>query len=110
MSGFYEYSLLNTETRASIESVPDTTGATDDKTCGCHKRGDRWWICQYHEGYEEGVDRAKESKAHARLEEMGIDRERLKTAVDNDNWGHLVHAFEILSVCGVVLDTWEESE
>lgn len=50
------------------------------------------------------------SEIHTRLEEMGIDRERLKTAVDNDNWGHLVHAFEILSVCGVVLDTWEESK
>lgn len=47
------------------------------------------------------------SDIHARLEEMGIDRERLKAAVDNENWGHLVHAFEILSVCGVVLDTWE---
>lgn len=47
---------------------------------------------------------------HARLEQMGIDMERLKTAVDNENWGHLVHAFEILSVCDVVLSTWEESK
>lgn len=43
---------------------------------------------------------------YARLEELGIDRERLKTVIDNENWGALVHAFEVLTVLGTIVDKW----
>ena len=46
---------------------------------------------------------------HERLEELGVDRDRLQTALDsNENWGGMVHAFEFLATIGVVLDTWKE--
>lgn len=25
--------------------------------CGCEHRGDRWFLCTYHEGYDDGVER-----------------------------------------------------
>ncbi len=25
--------------------------------CGCEHRGDRWHLCSYHEGYDDGVER-----------------------------------------------------
>lgn len=25
--------------------------------CGCEHRGDRWFLCSYHEGYDDGVER-----------------------------------------------------
>jgi hypothetical protein len=53
MSSFYAWDELEPETRASIE-VQTTTGP-DEKRCGCHLRGERWWLCQYHVGYEDGV-------------------------------------------------------
>jgi hypothetical protein len=43
---------------------------------------------------------------YARLKELGIDRDRLKKVIDNDNWGALVHAFEVLTVLGTVVDKW----
>lgn len=26
--------------------------------CGCEHRGDRWFMCTYHEGYDDGVREA----------------------------------------------------
>lgn len=43
---------------------------------------------------------------YTRLEELGIDRDRLKTVIDHENWGALVHAFEVLTVLGTVVDKW----
>lgn len=41
------------------------------------------------------------------LESHGIDKARLKSAMDsNDNWGGMVHAFEYVTVCSAVLATW----
>lgn len=46
-----------------------------------------------------------------RLEEHGIDRQRLVRCMDGtDNWGALVHACEYLTVIGVVLDAWAEAD
>ena len=43
-----------------------------------------------------------------RLKELGIDRDRLNMVLNNgDNWGHLVYAFEVLTVLGVVLQEME---
>lgn len=45
-----------------------------------------------------------------KLAELGIDYQRLKACMDaRDNWGGMVHAFEYLSVCGVVLDAMRRS-
>lgn len=38
-----------------------------------------------------------------RLKEAGIDLERLTKVLDSkDNWGHLVHAYEVLTILGAV--------
>ncbi len=40
-----------------------------------------------------------------RCEALGIDFERLDKALDShDNWGHMVHSFEYLTVLGIVRD------
>ena len=28
--------------------------------CGCCHRGDRWWLCAYHDGYEDALDAVAE--------------------------------------------------
>ena len=58
MSGFYYYSTLSAATTRNIKARPDTPNAVNDKTCGCHGRGDKWWLCSYHEGFEDGVQAA----------------------------------------------------
>jgi hypothetical protein len=46
-------------------------------------------------------------KLYEDLESMGIDKERLRKALDaNDNWGKMAYAFEFLTVCGTVLANW----
>lgn len=41
----------------------------------------------------------------ARCAELGVDKERLRQALDQgDNWGDMIHAFEYLTVLGVVAD------
>jgi hypothetical protein len=48
---------------------------------------------------------------YEKLAEAGINKARLKTALDsNENWGHMVHAFEFLTVLGVVLTEWPDDE
>lgn len=38
-----------------------------------------------------------------KLRNLGVDGPRLKKCLDSkDNWGGMVHAFEYLTVCGVV--------
>ena len=45
------------------------------------------------------------------LAEAGITRDRLKTALDSrENWGGMTHAFEFLTVLGVVLTEWPAPE
>lgn len=35
------------------EVVPEAFGGV--RHCGCEKRGDRWWLCSYHVGFDEGA-------------------------------------------------------
>jgi hypothetical protein len=43
-----------------------------------------------------------------RIEALGVDADRLKTCLDSrDNWGGMVHAFEYLTVLGVVCDAMQ---
>ena len=47
------------------------------------------------------------NKVHEKLEELGIDQDRLSEVLTSkDNFGLLVHAFETVTVLGVVLDAW----
>lgn len=49
--------------------------------------------------------------AHEICREAGVDRQRLKTALDSkDNWGRMVHAFEYLTACSAVLASWPEDD
>jgi translation initiation factor 2 alpha subunit (eIF-2alpha) len=45
-----------------------------------------------------------------KLAEQGIDRERLERVMKPkaENWGHLVYAFEVVTVLGTVLDAMQE--
>lgn len=27
-------------------------------SCGCEVRGMKWWLCSYHEGFEDGIEDA----------------------------------------------------
>jgi hypothetical protein len=48
-----------------------------------------------------------DAKVYDRLAELGIDRDRLARALDSkEDWGNMVHAFEYLTVLGVVLTNW----
>lgn len=59
----FESDRLHPATMRSIEAQPP---AADDqkewpsKQCGCHVRGERkrWWLCAYHEGYDDGIEAA----------------------------------------------------
>ena len=52
-----------------------------------------------------------DSEIISKLEKTGINFERLdKVLESNDNWGSLVHAFEVLTVLGVVHDAMKEQE
>lgn len=55
MSGFYYYEALHPSTKRSIQAGADTANALNAKACGCHERSDKWWLCSYHEGYEDGT-------------------------------------------------------
>lgn len=47
---------------------------------------------------------------YARLEELGIDRARFARAMEaREDWGGMVHAFEWLTVLGVVLSHWPDA-
>ena len=46
--------------------------------------------------------------AHQVLEEAGIDKARLQTTLDGENWGRLVHAFETVTAIAALLATWPE--
>lgn len=46
--------------------------------------------------------------ATAQLREAGIDLDRLVAVLESsENWGHLVHAYEVLSVLGAVRNEME---
>jgi len=48
---------------------------------------------------------------HQILEEAGVSKDRLRTALDsNNNWGGMVHTFEYLATCSAVLATWPDEE
>lgn len=50
-------------------------------------------------------------QAHELCVEQGVDRARLKAALDsNDNWGKMVHAFEYLTAVSAVLASWPEDD
>lgn len=43
--------------------------------------------------------------------EAGIDATRLRKALDaKDNWGGMIHAFEYLTVLGIVADAFKNEE
>jgi hypothetical protein len=45
-------------TEASIERQgwDFNAGGRNGFTCGCEVRGTKWWLCGYHEGFEDGVE------------------------------------------------------
>ena len=51
------------------------------------------------------------NEIHEALIVAGIDRNRLDGVLaSHDAWGSLVHAFEVLTVLGIVLETWKRAE
>lgn len=40
----------------TLENILYVADYSDD-ACGCEHRGDRWFMCTYHEGYDDGVER-----------------------------------------------------
>lgn len=41
----------------TIENILYVSHYSPDSGCGCEHRGDRWHLCSYHEGYDDGVER-----------------------------------------------------
>jgi hypothetical protein len=55
----YESGDLHRLTRASINRGVVVGLVSGDKQCGCHQRppeSDRWWLCQYHIGMQDGIE------------------------------------------------------
>ena len=51
--------------------------------------------------------RNKTEQVYEALIDAGIDWKRLKKVMDGgENWGELVHAFEILTTLGTVIQKW----
>lgn len=32
---------------------PMIPGSETDRACGCHERNNKWWLCGYHEGFQD---------------------------------------------------------
>lgn len=45
------------ETVTSIEHPANLT--LGGFRCGCSKRGGNWWLCPYHQGYDEAIDQMR---------------------------------------------------
>ena len=54
MSTTMNYDHLEPETRADIQARRQ-----DGRPCECHPRGQYWYICDWHDGYDDGVVRMK---------------------------------------------------
>jgi hypothetical protein len=58
MSSLYAWTEIPAPIRSSIEANTPTPTSSG---CSCHKRGERWYLCQYHVGMMDGWDMAEES-------------------------------------------------
>lgn len=68
--GSYMWDRLELFTRREIERQEWRGGdETAVKVCGCEPRGDSWWLCQYHEGVDDGA------------EAVGLEVERLNAVL-----------------------------
>ena len=52
MSHFYVWNDLHPYTRKAIHA--------SGEHCGCHERGDMWYLCEGHDGVEEGASHVQE--------------------------------------------------
>ena len=63
MSSRYKWDELDPFTRRQIELQPWDTGYGTDpptlRTCGCEVWGERWHLCQFHEGVEDGASEVR---------------------------------------------------
>ena len=51
MTAMYPWNALSEHLQESIEMQGvDERG---DKSCGCHQRQDKWWLCSYHDGFQD---------------------------------------------------------
>lgn len=74
MSG-YPWAALTPRLRESIEMQPRQIDGflgpvNADRTCGCHERAGKWWLCQYHDGFQdaEAIMSAEADRLRAELD------------------------------------------
>jgi len=44
----------------TVENILYVADYSPNAACGCEHRGDRWFLCSYHDGYDDGVERMVE--------------------------------------------------
>lgn len=54
----YPWAALTPALPASIEAQPRVAHPgryehSDDRECGCHERDGGWWLCLYHDGFQD---------------------------------------------------------
>jgi hypothetical protein len=64
VSNFREWSDLHRETQISIET---------HKVCGCHVVDERWALCPYHRGMEDGIDLILDSLQYEQDEPVPVN-------------------------------------
>lgn len=42
----------------TIKSIEHIASRTDHGAWCCERKGDRWWLCDYHQGFDDGVEAA----------------------------------------------------
>lgn len=47
---------LRTQDSIFLQGADLSTDRTVRFRCGCEQRGAKWWLCQYHEGFEDAID------------------------------------------------------
>lgn len=64
-----DYDKLHPATKRSIEAMDLRACDPKDKMCGCFQHGKWWWLCQFHDGFENGVT-AREEPRHPTADQV----------------------------------------
>ena len=95
MSGPWRWDDLAESTRDSI----DMQGVDEDEApmrrCGCEERPNGWWLCSYHDGWQDSAEDVTTTleAAEARIDALCDLIRALQTTLDNADEVYLRTAF-----------------
>ncbi len=56
VSNHHTWESLHVIVQHGIHANTDPGAMTRSARCGCHIRNNGWWLCDYHNGMQDGVD------------------------------------------------------